>query len=68
LDSFADFGNKKSAASSINKYRTILCSTFNFAIRRGKYDRNPVSAVTQRKEPPGRDRFLSAEDFRKLIG
>jgi integrase len=55
------------AASSINKYRTILCSTFNFAIKRDKYDRNPVSAVPQRKEPPGRDRFLSAEDFRKLI-
>jgi integrase len=55
------------SASSINKYRTILCSTFNFAIKRGKFDRNPVSAVPQRKEPPGRDRFLSAEDFRKLI-
>jgi len=55
------------SASSINKYRTILCSTFNFAIKRDKFDRNPVSAVPQRKEPPGRDRFLSAEDFRKLI-
>jgi integrase len=55
------------AASSINKYRTILCSTFNFAIRRNKYDHNPVSAVPQRREPPGRDRFLSPDDFRKLI-
>jgi integrase len=55
------------AASSINKYRTILCSTFNFAIRRGKYDFNPVSAVPQRREPPVRDRFLSPEDFRRLI-
>jgi integrase len=55
------------AASTINKYRTILCSTFNFALRRGKYDLNPVSAVPQRKEPPGRDRFLSAQDFQKLI-
>jgi integrase len=54
------------AASTINKYRTILCSTFNLAIRRGKYDLNPVSAVPQRKEPPGQDRFLSAQDFRKL--
>jgi len=56
------------AASSINKHRTIFCSAFNFAIRRGKYDLNPVSAVPQRKEPPGRDVFLPAEDFRKLIG
>jgi integrase len=56
------------AASTINKYRTILCSTFNFAVRREKYDRNPVSVVPQRKEPPGRDRFLALEEFRKLIG
>ncbi len=55
------------AASSINKYRTILCSTFNFAIKRGKYDHNPVSAVPQRKEPPGRDRFLSTDEFKKLM-
>ena len=55
------------AASTINKYRTILCSTFNFAIRREKFDRNPVRVVPQRKEPPGRDRFLPPEDFRKLI-
>src|SRR5215831_287505 len=56
------------AASTINKYRTILCSTFNFAIRRGKYDRNPVSAVPQRKEPPGRERFLTPQEFRILVG
>jgi len=55
------------AASSINKHRTILCSAFNFAIRRGKYDLNPVSAVPQRKEPPGRDVFLPAEDFENLL-
>jgi integrase len=55
------------AASTVNKYRTILCSTFNFAIRREKYDRNPVSVVPQRKEPPGRDRFLVPPEFRKLV-
>jgi len=62
-----DLEREELAASTINKYRTILCSTFNFAIRRGKYDRNPASTVPQRKEPPGRDRFLTPEDFRKLI-
>ncbi len=62
-----DLEKEKLAASTINKYRTILCSTFNFAIRREKYDRNPVKVVPQRKEPPGRDRFLAPEDFRKLI-
>ena len=62
-----DLERAEYAASSVNKYRTILCSTFNFAIKRGKYDRNPVSAVPQRREPPGRDRFLSTEEFKKLM-
>ena len=54
------------AASSVNQHRTILNSIFNFALKREKYDRNPVSAVPQRKEPPGRDRFLTPEEFRRL--
>ena len=62
-----DLEREQLAASTINKYRTILCSTFNFAVQREKFDRNPVSVVPQRKEPPGRDRFLPPEDFRKLI-
>ena len=62
-----DLESEDLAASSINKYRTILCSTFSFAIRRGNYDRNPASTVPQRKEPPGRDRFLTPDDFGRLI-
>jgi integrase len=70
-DSVQDFLDKlerdEYSASTINKHRTILCSTFNFAIKRDKYDRNPVKAVPQRREPPGRDRFLSPDEFQKLI-
>jgi integrase len=55
------------AASSVNKYRTILCSVFNFAMRWRKFDSNPVSAVPQRKEPPGRDVFLTPAQFNKLL-
>jgi len=66
-DFLDNFQREGYAASSINKYRTILCSTFNFAIKRGKYDKNPVSAVPQWREPPGRDRFLLPEEFGKLI-
>ncbi len=62
-----DLEKEKLAASTINKYRTILSSTFNFAIKRHKYDHNPVSVVPQRKEPPGRDRFLPPAEFRKLL-
>jgi integrase len=59
--------NEGFAASSINQHRTILNSIFNFAVKRDKYDRNPVSVVSQRKEPPGRDRFPTTEEFRRLI-
>jgi len=41
----ADLAKEELAASTIHKYRTILCSTFNFAVRREKFGRNPVSVV-----------------------
>jgi integrase len=55
------------SASSVNKYRTILNSIFNESVRHGRYDVNPVRAVHQFREPPGRDRFLSIEEFRLLL-
>src|SRR5258708_24276079 len=55
------------AASSVNNYRTILNSIFNEAIRNGRYDANPVRAIHQYREPPGRDRFLSVEEFQLLL-
>ncbi len=62
-----DLEKKEFAASTVNKYRTILCSTFNFAIRWRKFDTNPVTVVPQRKEPPGRDVFLTPAQFNKLL-
>jgi len=53
--------------SSVNHYRTMMNSTFNFAIRRKKFDYNPVAAVHQLPEPPGRDRFTSGEELRALL-
>ncbi len=53
--------------TSINHFRTILNNTFNFAIKRGRYDQNPVSAVPQRQEPPGRDRFVEPEELRAIL-
>jgi hypothetical protein len=55
------------SASSVNHYRTILNSIFNQAVRHGRYDANPVRAIHQFREPPGRDRFLSVEEFRLLL-
>jgi integrase len=55
------------SASSVNHYRTILNSIFNEAIRHGRYDANPIRAIHQFRGPPGRDRFLSIEQFRLLM-
>jgi hypothetical protein len=41
----------------VDQCLTIFCSVFDHAIRYEKYDKNPVSVVTQESEPPGRDRF-----------
>jgi integrase len=55
------------SASSVNHYRTILNSIFSEAIRHGRYDANPIRAIHQFREPPGRDRFLSAQEFQLLL-
>jgi len=59
--------NNGLSASSVNHYRTIINSIFNEAIRHGRYDVNPIRAIHQFREPPGRDRFLSIEEFRLLM-
>jgi len=56
------------SASSINHHRTIMNSVFNFTIKRQRYfGDNPVSAVAQMKEPPGRDRVPTTEEFRRIL-
>jgi len=57
---------RKLSASSVNHHRTIVNRIFNFAVKRGRFDRNPVAAVRQRPEPPGRDRIVSPAEFRML--
>jgi integrase len=55
------------SASSVNHYRTILNSVFNYAIRNKKYDDNPVKAVAMMTQPPGRDRFTTPEEIKKVL-
>lgn len=55
------------SATSANHYRTILNSTFNFAIARKKFDFNPVKAVHQFPEAPGRDRFTTSEELNQIL-
>ena len=50
----------------MNHHRTIVNGIFNFAVKRGRFDRNPVAAVRQRPEPPGRERIVSQVEVRTL--
>ena len=56
----------KLSPSSVNHHRTIFNGIFNFAIKRLRFDKNPVAAVRQRPEPPGRDRIVSPAEFQTL--
>ena len=68
VDAFLDHlaTERKLSASSVNHHRTIVNGIFNFAMKRGRFDKNPVAAVRQRPEPPGRDRIVSPTEFRTL--
>jgi site-specific recombinase XerD len=68
VDAFLDHlaTERKLSASSVNHHRTIVNGIFNFAVKRGRFDKNPGAAVRQRPEPPGRDRIVSPAEFRTL--
>ena len=68
VDAFLDYlaAERRLSASSVNHHRTIVNGIFNFAVKRGRFDRNPVTAVRQRPEPPGRDRIVSPAEFRTM--
>jgi integrase len=65
LDELLDY--EQLSPSSVNHYRTILNSAFNFAIRWKKYDDNPVAPIKQVPEREARDRFVEVAELASLI-
>ena len=55
------------APSSVNHYRTIFNSTFNFAKKWKKYDDNPCAPVPQLEERDPRDRFVEVKEILGLV-
>jgi integrase len=53
-------------AATFNRYKAFLSLTFKQAMINGKIDSNPARLVRQRKEPPGRLRFLSYSEYEQL--
>jgi len=67
IDDFLKELSKTLAPSSVNHYRTILNSSFNFAIKWERYDKNPVSVIPQMPENEARDRFVEVSELADLI-
>ncbi|WP_348260933.1 site-specific integrase [Telmatobacter sp. DSM 110680] len=55
----------KTPATS-NRYRAFLSLVWKQAMINGNAESNPARLVRQRKEPPGRVRFLSYEEYDRL--
>jgi len=58
---------EKLAPSSVNHYRTIFNSVFNFAKKWKKYDDNPCAPVPQLEERDPRDRFVEVKEILGLV-
>jgi integrase len=52
--------------ATANRYRAFLSLVYREAIRNGKQDSNPARLVQQRKEPQGRLRYLSRDEYNRL--
>ena len=67
IDDFLKDLSKTLSPSSVNHYRTILNSSFNFAIKWKKYDDNPVRVIPQIPEREARDRFVEVSELAALL-
>lgn len=54
--------------ATYNRYRSLLSLCFREGMANGKVDGNPARLVRHRREPRGRMRFLSREEFEILHG
>jgi integrase len=52
--------------ATANRYKAFLSLCYRQGIANGKVLSNPIRAVRHRKEPKGRQRFLSREEYKSL--
>lgn len=58
---------EKVKSGTINRDLSILKNCFNIAMKQWEWvDSNPVARIPMEKEPPGRVRFLTEEEFERL--
>ena len=54
-------------ASSFNRYRSFLSLCYREAIRAGKVTVNVARTIPQKREPKGRERFLSRDEYDQVL-
>ena len=54
--------------ATFNRYRSFLSLCYREGMRMGKVSSNPARLLKQKREPQGRKRFLSHNEFEKLRG
>jgi len=58
---------KSVSASTVNRELATLNRMYNLGISWGKVRENPVKQVKKLKEPPGKTRYLSHDEIKKLV-
>jgi integrase len=67
IQNFLDDLLKTLSPASVNHYRTIFNSAFNFAVKWKKYDDNPVTPIPQVPEREPRDRFVTIAELAAIV-
>jgi integrase len=55
-------------AATFNRYKAFFSLCFRLALRAGKADMNPATLIFHRREPAGRKRYLTREEYVTLLG
>ncbi len=58
---------RKSSPATANRYKSFISLCYREGLSNGKVEVNPARLVRQRKEPAGRLRFLSREEYQTLL-
>ena len=58
---------RKTSPATANRYKSFISLCYREGLSNGKVETNPARLVRQRTEPSGRQRFLSREEYARLL-
>lgn len=67
-ETLADGRKRGGSPANMNRYRSALSHVFTVAVEQWNWlPANPVAKVKAKKEPPGRERFLTLEEIERFL-